>query len=172
MSRISLTARWGLLQELIKAAGQANQPQILFSTLERTLAQVCGHKLFTLMILHPDSGEAERVYTSNPEAYPVLGRKQMTATPWFRQVIVGKQHYLGTTDADIRWAFADHELIKKLGCGSIINVLVTYNNQVLGTANLLHQEHHYQAQDIADCLPFVQLLAAPFIAKTANYQQP
>ncbi len=164
MSRLSINARWELLQDAVAAARRPGQPQTLFAAIDYALDQVAGHKLFTLMRLHRDTGEAERIYSSNPSAYPVSGRKQWTETPWSKQVIVAKQHYLGSTDADIRWGFPDHELIKQLGCGSIINLVVIYNDEVLGTANLLHEEYHYREQDIADCLPFIQLLATPFSA--------
>ena len=162
MSRLPSDARWALLQEVVEAARRPGQPQPLFAAMDQALGQVAGHKLFTLMRLHRDTGEAERIYSSNLASYPVSGRKQWTDTPWSQQVIIAKQHYLGLTDADIRWGFPDHERIKQLGCGSIINLLVIDNDQVLGTANLLHEEHYYRQQDIADCLPFIQLLATPF----------
>ena len=171
MNRLALDARWELLQELIKSSALPDQPQTLFAAMDKAFQQICGHKLFTLMILHHDTGEAERVYTSNADAYPVSGRKHMVDTPWFKQVIVGKQHYLGSTDADIRWAFADHELIKKLGCSSIINLLVVYNDRVLGTVNLLHEAHYYRQQDIPDGLPFAQLLATPYSVLSAFNQR-
>lgn len=162
MSRLSSDARWELLLQVVESARRPGQPETLFAALAHALGQVAGHKLFTLMRLHRDTGEAERIYSSNPSAYPVSGRKQWTETPWSKQVILAKQHYLGSTDADIRWGFPDHALIKQLGCGSIINLLVIDNDEVLGTANLLHEEHYYRQQDIVDCLPFIQLLATPF----------
>ena len=121
-----------------------------------------GHRLFTLMLHDPEHGEAERIYTSDPVAYPVAGRKRAVGTPWFDQVIRGRRHYLGRTREDIRWAFADHELIERLGCGSVINVLALHDDAVLGSANLLHEERHYRASDIEDCIPFVQLLVPAF----------
>ena len=62
------------------------------------------------------------------------------------------------TREDLCWAFADHDLIERLGCGSVINVLAIYDDEVIGSANLLHEEHHYSDADIEDALPFVQLL--------------
>ena len=69
-----------------------------------------------------------------------------------------RRHYLGRTWEDLRWAFADHDLIERLGCGSVINVLAIYADEVIGSANLLHEERHYSEADIEDALPFVQLL--------------
>ena len=164
MDRPSIETRWELMRRVAAAAGEPGQPAALFEAIDAALGEVAGHKLFTLMILHRETGEAERVYTSNPADYPVAGRKQMTETPWYRHAIVGRQHYFGPTRADIRWAFFDHELIEQLGCGAVINLLVTYDDQILGTANLLHAEHHYHASDIEACHPFAQLLAPAFLA--------
>lgn len=158
MNRRSDAARWNLLLDVVRASARPQQPEPLFSAVDAALGKLVGHKLFTLMVFDHANGEAERVYTSDPVAYPVAGRKRSVDTPWFKQVIVGRQHYLGRTREDIRWAFADHELIEQLGCRSIINVLAIHDDVVVGAANLLHQEHHYTADDIEDCLPFVQLL--------------
>jgi len=147
---------------VVQASTQPGQPGPLFTAVDNALGGLVGHKLFSLTVLDQQSGEAERFYSNQPDAYPVSGRKQMIDTPWFRQVIAGKQHYLGRTVADIRWAFFDHELIEQLGCGSVINVLAIHDDAVLGSANLLHEENHYAANDIADCLPFVQLLVPAF----------
>lgn len=159
MSRADVETRWALLQALIAACARPGQPAPLYRALDDALARVCGHRLFTLMVLDRHSGEAERVYSSRPDVYPVAGRKRLADTPWYRRTIAGRRHYLAATDDDIRWAFGDHELIRGLGCGAAINVLVIHDGRVLGSANLLHEQRYYRERDIADCLPFVQLLA-------------
>ena len=164
MSRLSHAARWNLLADVVRASARPHQPEPLFSAVDAVLGKLVGHKLFTLMVLDHSNGESERVYTSDPVAYPVAGRKGSVDTPWFEQVIQGRRHCLGRTREDIRWAFADHELIERLGCRSIINVLAIHGDEVVGAANLLHEEHHYCEADIEDCLPFVQLLVPAFLS--------
>ena len=168
MSRLSAEARWELLQGVIREAGRPGQPAPLFTAVEAALGAVAGHRLFTLMVLNHASGEAERIHTSQPEAYPVAGRKPMSDTPWFRQVIEGRRHFLGRTREDVRWAFPDHERIERLGCRSAINVLAIHDGAVLGSANLLHEEGHYTEDDVQDCLPFVQLLVPAFVSFIAG----
>ena len=158
MSRLSAAERWDLLHGVVRESARSNQPAPLFAAVDAALGRVVGHRLFTVMVLDHANGEAERAYTSDPVAYPVAGRKRSVDTPWFKQVILGRRHYLGRTREDIRWAFADHELIERLGCRSIINVLAIHDDEVIGAANLLHEEHHYTEADIEDALPFVQLL--------------
>lgn len=142
------------------AMGQPGQPGAGFDAVEAALGRLIGHKLFTLMILD----EAERVYSNQPEAYPVLGRKALGAmTDWGRHVLEGRQPYLGRTAADIRWAFFDHALIASLGCGSVINLLVLHDNRLLGTVNMLHEEGYYRERDLEIGAPFAQLLAPTYL---------
>jgi hypothetical protein len=93
----------------------------------------------------------------------VGGRKTIAATPWGEQVIKGRRPFLGRTKADIRWAFYDHELIDSLGCGSAINLLVQYDGALIGTVNMLHEEHFYDAPDLATGAPFAALLTAAYL---------
>jgi len=44
--------------------------------------------------------------------------------------------------------FFDYEIIFSLGCGSIINFLVKFNNKPIGTINILDKEYKYQNIDI------------------------
>jgi len=161
--------RLSALADCAAALGQPGQPRAGFDALEAALGRLIGHKLFTLMVLDSDKGEAERVYSNQPDAYPVLGRKPLGAmTDWGRHVIEGRQPYLGRTAADIRWAFFDHELIASLGCGSVVNLLVSLDGALLGTVNLLHSEDYYRESDLDVGAPFAQLLAPLYLRLVAG----
>src|SRR5205807_3996319 len=69
---------------------------------DTALHAVLGHKLFTILRYHADTGESERVWTNRPAAYPVAGRKALNPTFWSRQVLEERRPYLGRTAADIR----------------------------------------------------------------------
>lgn len=153
---------WPAMQEAAAALGAPGQPQALYATLDGVLGRVLGHKLFTIMNRDPVTGESERLYSNQPGPYPVGGRKQMKDTPWFREVIIAKKHYLGRTAADVRWAFFDHALIASLGCGSVVNLLAIHDGSVLGAINMLHEEGWYDERHIAAGAPFAQLLVSAF----------
>jgi hypothetical protein len=153
---------WPAMQEATAALGAPGQPQALYATLDRVLGRLLGVKLFTIMVRY-DSGESERLYSNQPGPYPVGGRKQMKDAPWFREVILAKKHYLGRTAADIRWAFFDHELIAKLGCSSVVNLLAIHDGAVVGAINMLHEEGWYDERHIAAGAPFAQLLVPAFV---------
>lgn len=104
------------------------------------------------------SGEVERVYTSNPEAYPLSGRKPRRDTPWSRQVLVRGEPYYANDEAGIRFAFEDAEKILGLGLGAVINVPVKNGNRVLGTLNFLREAGAYQPSHVDDALRLTLLV--------------
>ena len=110
-----------------------------------------GWKLFTVM-RYLESGEVERVHTSNPVAYPLAGRKPRRDTPWSRQVLVrGEPHYANEA-AGIRAAFEDAEKILGLGLGAVINVPVKEGDRVLGTLNFLREAGAYRPEHVSQAL--------------------
>ncbi len=153
------------LAEAAASLAQSGQPLRTFKAVEVAAQSLIGHRLFTLLTWNESSGEAERIYTSNPEAYPVGGRKAMGGTPFAEAVLKAQKPYLGRTNADIEWAFFDHELIFSLGLGSVINCLVSYNGVLIGTMNLLHEEHYYREKDLETAAPLAALLVPAFLER-------
>jgi hypothetical protein len=159
MSRQPPTDALPHLHAVAVAAARAGQPDVLFGALDRALAAVLGHKLFTVLLHHAATGESERRYTNQPAAYPVGGRKALNPTAWAQQVIRDRRPYLGRTAGDIRAVFFDHELIASLGCASVLNIPVVWDDRLLGTLNVLHEEDWYEDADIALGVTFAALAA-------------
>jgi hypothetical protein len=110
-----------------------------------------GWKLYTAMRYLP-SGEVERVHTSDPEAYPLAGRKPRRDTMWSRQVLVRGEPYYANDAAGIRAAFEDAEKILGLGLGAVINAPVKDGSRVLGTLNFLREAGGYSPENIDHAL--------------------
>ena len=135
----------------------------LYPALEAAMARTLGHRLFTLMVIDPAAGEAARVHSSRPDAYPVAGRKPLGDLTEWGEVVIGRgEPFVGYDAAVIARVFPDHETIAALGCASVLNVPVRSGGVVLGTMNLLHEAHHYRPEDAARAAPFAALLARPF----------
>lgn len=153
-----------LLNELALSSVRPGQPGVLFETADRVLQQRFGHKLFTLLAFHPDSGEVERLYSSRPDAFPLQGRKMMGPTEWGARVLHKGEAYLGRNVEDIRWAFPDHELIASLGLGCILNRPLVWNGEVLGVLSLLQEgEGRYSEADLEDAAPYTSLLLPGYL---------
>ena len=110
-----------------------------------------GWKLYTAMRYLP-SGEVERVHTSNPDAYPLAGRKPRRDTPWSRQVLVRGEPYYANDAAGIRAAFEDAGKLLGLGLGAVINVPVKEGERVLGTLNFLREAGGYRFENLEEAI--------------------
>jgi hypothetical protein len=144
------------LAAVAAALAEPGQPGATFAALDRAMGAAIGHKLFTVLLFHPSTGESERFYTNHPRAYPVGGRKALNPTAWAERVIHGKQPYIGSSAEDIRSVFFDHALIASLGCDAVLNLPVVFDGVLLGTINLLHEAGWYDERD----LPLGALFAA------------
>jgi len=142
---------------------QPGPPDALFRAIDQAVAASVGHKLFTLLYVAPGGRRVKRLYTNMPREYPVGGYKEITGSPWHKQVVEERRAWVGYNAKDIEWAYFDHALIKSLGCESAMNVPVVYAGRLLGTMNLLHAAGHYKESDVARCEPFAALLIGPFL---------
>jgi len=155
-----------LLAEVTRALAAGGQPATGFEALERAFGQAIGHKLFTVLLFHHDSGDSERFYSNQP-AYPVGGRKKLNPTFWTDHVLRGQKPYIGRSYEDIVAVFFDHELIRSLGCESVLNLPVVLDGRTLGTINLLHEAGWYDESH----LEIGAVLAALAIPGLAMLQQ-
>ena len=162
-----MTEQLSALDTVARAAAGSGQPDALFAALDRAMGATIGHKLFTILLFHPTSGDSERRYTNQPKAYPVGGRKKLNETFWARQVLGEVRPYIGKDYADIKSVFYDHELIRSLGCESVLNLPVAHDGKPLGTINLLHEAGWYREEHVPLGRVFAQL-AAPALMRLSE----
>ncbi len=153
--------------ELADAGLAAVTVSAFAAALDGVVARTIGHRLFTISRFDPDSMELERVYSSDPAAYPVGGRKQKGGTPWSGMILRDGEIFLGHDHDAIRGAFDDHEKIIALGLGSIINVPVRRGDTVLGTMNSTHREGWYTEADRDDAR-LLSTFLAPWLIKSVT----
>lgn len=130
-------------------AAAQNQPYTAFDALCRLAARVVGHRLFTLMTFDQIRGEACRIYSNMADAYPVSGKKPAREDHWSRHVITGRKTFVANSIDEIADVFPDHELIKSLGCESVINIPIFVAGRFLGTINCLDEAGHYTPGRVA-----------------------
>lgn len=125
----------------------------LFQSLEAQCNELIGVKLFTCMTFDREAGVARRVYTNDAEAYPTFGEKPVEPNRWTKLVLDQRQPFLATTVAELRDIFPDHAQIEALGVGATINLPVVFDDQVMGTINLLDEDGCYSDQSIKALAP-------------------
>ena len=72
--------------------------------------------------------------------------RELNRTHWFDIVHGERRPFVANTIEEIAEVFPDHETIRSLGCGSVINLPVVIADQLAGTLNLLDEEHYYTAE--------------------------
>ena len=154
------------LEAVARAVREAGQPDQGFRALDRAMGAAIGHKLFTVLLHYPEARESERRYTNQPAAYPVGGRKPVTASAWTERLFVERRPYIGVSAEDIRAVFFDHQLILSLGCASVLNVPVVWDGRTLGTINLLHEAGWYDEGDVSVAQIFAALVTPALLELT------
>jgi GAF domain-containing protein len=133
----------------LDAAGRAGQPAAAFDALCALAQQVVGAKLFTVMTSDRAQRVNARVYSNMPDAYPVSGTKPANETDWSRQVIDEKNTFVANDIDGIADVFDDWELIRSLGCESVMNVPILIDGAVAGTINCLDVAGRYTPERVA-----------------------
>ncbi len=124
-------------------AATADGLNIACESLARLASSHIGTKLFTLMAFDTATSEGCRFYSSNPDAYPVSGRKPIPDGRWSQTVIDRHEVFRANSLCEIAEVFHDHALIASLGCGAIINLPVVVSDRLIGTINCLDAEGMY-----------------------------
>jgi len=130
-------------------AQEQGQPAAALDALGQMAAAVTGARLVTLMTADPVSGEAERIWSNHPEAYPVSGRKPFSPTRWTATVLDRHETFVANDYEGIAEVFGDHELIRSLGCESVLNLPAIVGGRVLGTVNCLDAAGHFTPERVA-----------------------
>ena len=120
-----------------------------WSALQKLCEATVGCKLFTVMTVDNVAGLARRAFSNQPKAYPASGTKPIHRNRWFIIVHDEKRSFVANTLTEIATVFPDHELIGALGLGSVLNLPVVQQGEVVATINLLDVAEHYTPLRVA-----------------------
>lgn len=137
-----------LLSDIANDLAAAETPLAAIMVLQRGAAALLGHRLFSVMRHDAAGGWNARIHSSQPDAYPVGGRKPVQPGPWAECLFRRGEPWLCRDRAALRATFPDHALIESLGCGAALNLPVRSNGRTLGTVNLLDAEGRYGPEDL------------------------
>jgi GAF domain-containing protein len=135
------------IETLGTAAGQS--PQALFEAIHQVARQRLAAGLVTAMRYDRATESVERLYSSNPQAYPVGGRKLKKDSDWSRHVLAERRVLVSAGDDLIRQHYSDHATIFGLGLHSCVNVPLVRDGACIGTLNTLRPQAEWSADDVA-----------------------
>ena len=142
-----------------------------FHRLGQQLGTAPGYRLFTVSHIVPELAEVERIFTTMPGPYPIVGRKPMDSSTWTAQMARG-ECFVANQPQDFGAHFGDLSTILSLGLGSVINLPVFDGQRQLGTLNLLDRADAYTGDVLEACLAARALARQGFLEYEAFAQQP
>ena len=110
----------------------------------------------------PGEIRLRRIWSSQPQAYPVGGSKTKPRTPWTRQLLEQGELFVGEGDAALAQVFDDHVRIASLDLHSVVNVPILRAGRCVATFNVLGQQPRWHARELA-AIRLLALLATPHV---------
>jgi hypothetical protein len=148
----------------LAALAAREQPRTTLDCLQALFRREVGARLFTVMTFDAATGLSQRVHSSHPKEYPLSGVKPLSQGLWSRTVIDERKLFVANSIDKIAEVFPDHELIRSLGCESVVNLPAVFAGAVIGTVNLLDAPGYYSAERVAKIEALSPFAAAALLA--------
>jgi GAF domain-containing protein len=157
------------LEQLALSMHGGARAAAVWEQMDRSLASVYGHRLFTVLAYDETTSLLSRVYSTRPDINPPGGRKRVTESPWKQSVLREGKILVRSTREDIKSLFSEYEVLWSIGCESVLNIPIRKNGVTVGSMNLLDGAGHYDAADISLAYVFGQLAIAPLEASMRDF---
>ncbi|XAH22402.1 GAF domain-containing protein [Xylophilus sp. GW821-FHT01B05] len=161
-----------LCQALPRAPGLDEAMHILNGVRQ----QLLGEGLLTVNIDATPGGsdadgetiELQRLWTSNPQAYPIAGRKRKAMTPWTRQLLQRGEVFVGEGGAALAEVFDDHARIAVLGLQAVVNVpLLDEAGACVATFNVLGTRPRWLPRELM-LVRLLAVVATPWVLRVRS----
>jgi hypothetical protein len=154
-----------------EAWAMPGQPGAILDAAGIAFAAAVGHRLYTVTRMLAGGREVERIHSTNPEVYPVGGRKPVTPNAYTQRVRSERKPFLAKTLAQFAPLFPDHEVITGLGLGSVMNLPIVFGGAVLGTVNLLDREGAYGERHVEPAMIIARQILPALLEQGAQHQR-
>ncbi|MEA3087137.1 MAG: hypothetical protein QOC89_4834 [Paraburkholderia sp.] len=149
------------IERVARMQQNGGDADLVWPELERSLTEVFGQRLFTVLAYDEASSRLGRLHSNRLDINPIGGLKRVTQSRWSDQVLHRGEIFVGSTREDIKSVFSEYETLWSIGCESVLNIPVRKNGVTLGTLNLLGEAGLYDHADTGAALVFAQLAVAP-----------
>lgn len=142
----------------------AAPPDAVYARVAGLVAETVGFKLLTVLRFVEATEEVERLYSSDPAAYPVGGRKQLKTINKDHSLAASGEIFLAANEAQVRRTFPDHGLIFSLGAGAVLNAPIRHQGRRLGTLNCCGLANSYGPGPIDNAKILANVLVPTLLA--------
>lgn len=149
------------LEKLVLAGQEPDQPGTIFRVFDEIVQRQAG-RIFTTMLLVCPDGLGERVFSTDPVAYPMPHRKPFPESGWKEQVIEAARPSLSRNMQEYLQVHIGRVVFEALGAGCLLNMPAVHAGAVVGVVNIGAVEHAYDASTVAMLTPLVAAIAPSF----------
>ena len=140
----------------------------VYARVDALARETVGHKLLTVLRFMEETQEVERLYSSDPKAYPVGGRKRLATINKDHSLAASGEIFLAANPDEVRRTFPDHELIFRLGASAVLNAPIRHGGRRLGTLNCCGVADAYREKEIEAAKILANLLAPTLLGANPN----
>lgn len=152
----------GSIGDIALQLSRAGDATTAFDVLEAASDEFFGHILFTVLRFDYQEGVMTRLYSNRPDISPVGGTKPIPSGIWADRIILQRSCYIGRKKEDLKEVFFDYELLWAIGCESVMNVPVVWQDQTIGSFNILGGPSQYDEIAAGEMVIFAQMSAPLF----------
>ncbi|PPR47726.1 MAG: hypothetical protein CFH19_00336 [Alphaproteobacteria bacterium MarineAlpha5_Bin9] len=122
--------------------------KVFLDKINQTIRREIGFILFTLTVKHPKKKIVKRIYSSNNKVYPTGGMKKIPKNYFFKVTFEMQKSFIGNNIKEIRKYHSDHKKITDLGAEAILNQVIIFDKQTIGTLNLLNVSNYFNKKHL------------------------
>jgi hypothetical protein len=149
------------LEALVLAGREPDQPAASFRVFDQLVQRRTGRIFTTMLLVRPD-GLGERVFTTDPVAYPMPHCKPFPESGWREQVIASAMPSLSRNMSEYMQVHVGRAVFEALGAGCLLNMPAVHAGRVVGVVNIGAVEYAYDAATVVMLTPLVAALAPLF----------
>jgi len=144
--------------------GPSTQISHMISSIAAAYHTEIGYRVLTVLVVSNEENRTlRRIWSSAPESYPLDAELAATDSAWHASIF-GQHHYFHCPDKPaLKKNISDHEVIFALGCGAALSIPVSLAGTLLGTINLLHEQHWFAQARIVGAQALSTLALAPML---------
>lgn len=143
---------------IVRVGAAEASPRAILEPAGDCLMRCTGALGYTVFRHVPGSDEVERIFSSDPAAYPVGGRKRAADYAVSEAVTARGQVYIAADGDEIRKVYRDSEVILSIGVTSIMNVPIRWTAQNIGAINVLGVAGQFTSAHADDALVLAGLM--------------
>lgn len=153
-----------LLSAIVDGMAKATLPAV-YRRIAALYEHDVGYRLMTISAIDIHAPTpVSRLWSSNETVYPVGGAKSLGSAAWQRTVLEQLGTMVCDGEAELAGTFADHAVLRELGCEAGINVPMVLAGQVIGSVNLFNEGGWFTPKRVERAKQLSAWVYAPLLA--------